>query len=447
MTGLLQNRFRSSLDREFVRKTITVRPEPVSSLDNVEPVIGAEILFETLNRIFLPNPFSLQFIHEMANRAFMHHCLVFSSEVEHRSRIYTPPKLEVFPICLTGLAGVGKSRTIEALRKVMPPPSELHSAYFDGVLELESYWYASAEGKASGKSLLADFLFAGPERQSGNFNKLMLECQRRANRDLVTLLLLDETQHINLGLGTAKIATILLALRGIGPPSVYVANYSLVHKLFKRNNEDKQRLLAEPRIMLPDEYNSKEWNAYVAECLRVSGDHIRTRGSDFAAELYRCTLGIKRLAVLLLKQAYLEARNAGRKWIELQDLSRAYCSTAFTVNARDVQNLNKLALGDRKVKKSNPDLWCPFELPLANQSNVKQFVNGERDKRVADIVFDSALNEVERAEIKHIVQAEDRRPIKRPRQTPAMTLSESDEAKAVNDYIDKLGKLAKPRKC
>ena len=217
--------------------------------------------------------------------------------------------------------------------------------------------------------------------------------------------------------------------------------------MFKRNNEDKQRLLAEPRIMLPDECNSEEWNAYVAECLRVSGDQIRTRGSDFAAELYRCTFGIKRLAVLLLKQAYLEVRTAGRKWIELQDLSRTYCSTAFTVNARDVQNLNKLALGDRKVKKSNPDLWCPFELPLTNQSNVKQFVNAERDKRVADIVFDSALNEVERAEIKHIVQAEDRRPIKRPRQPPAMTLSEADEAKAVNDYIDKLGKLAKPRKC
>ncbi|MBF0762878.1 transposase, partial [Dysgonomonas mossii] len=58
---------------------------------------------------------------------------------------------------------------------------------------------------------------------------------------------MDETQHINTGEGASKVTDILLTMAAIGPPVIFVSNYSLVHRLFRRNSEDKQRLLSEPR--------------------------------------------------------------------------------------------------------------------------------------------------------------------------------------------------------
>ncbi|MBA6112386.1 transposase [Pseudomonas asiatica] len=434
MTGSLQERFTFAMDNEFVRKAITVKPDPVSTLADAEPFMAATILADALKQSFIPNQFSLDFIHEMVGRAFTHHCYVFPNEAEHQAKIYNPPITEGVPICLTGLAGLGKSRTIDALKKVMPVPSEYHSPYFGGALTLESYWYASAEGKESGKSLLLWFLFGGSDRKSGNFDRLLLECRRRAYRDIVSLLLLDETQHISLGLGTSRIVTILLTLMRIGPPAVFVSNFSLGHKLFKRNNEDKQRLLPEPRIMLPDEVGSEDWKAYANECVRVCGGHIRTRGRDFAAELHRYTFGIKRIAVHLLKQAYIESRKSGRAWIEMDDLGSAFRSAEFSANAGDVQALNNLALGERRLQKARPDLWCPFDLPTAYTSSVAQSAIAERDRQAAETIFDSALNAVERAAKAQIVQPSDKRPSKSSRRPPAAKLSEEEQKKLYFEY-------------
>ncbi|UPU92460.1 hypothetical protein M0766_27470 [Pseudomonas putida] len=117
MNGSLQERFIFAMDNEFVRKAITVKPDPVSSLSSAEPFLAATLLADALQQSFIPNQFSLDFIHEMVSRAFMHHCYVCPSEAEHQAKIYTPPITEVVPICLTGLAGLGKSRTIDALKK------------------------------------------------------------------------------------------------------------------------------------------------------------------------------------------------------------------------------------------------------------------------------------------------------------------------------------------
>lgn len=443
MAALLHDRFSSALDNEFVRKAVTVKPDPVSALVNAEPWMAAQALADALMQSFIPNQFSLDFIHEMVSRAFMHHRYVFSNVAAHQAKIYTPPATEVAPICLTGLAGLGKSRTIEALKKVMPPTFEFRSAYFDGVLNLESYWYATAGGKESGKSLLLWYLFGNSDRKSGNFDRLLLECRRRAYRDIVSLLLLDETQQITLGSGTAKIVTILMTLIRIGPPAVFVSNFSLGHKLFKRNSEDTQRLLTEPRIMLPDELGSSDWKAYVDECLRVSGGHIRTRGRDFAAELHRYTFGIKRLAVNLLKQAYIESRKSGRAWIDMDDLGSAYGSSEYSTNAEDVKALNKLALGDLRLQTSRSDLWCPFKLPPAYASRAEQSVIAERDRQVAERIFDSAMNAVERAAKEHIVMPGDKRSNKSSRRPPAAKLSEEEQKKLFFEYG---GKGSKPPK-
>ncbi|WP_454869803.1 AAA family ATPase [Pseudomonas putida] len=432
MNEVINNRFCSLFDNESIRHRITVRPQAIGSLNNLHPAVGAEILANHLRQIYLPNDFSMEFIESMLGLASLHFAKIFQSEVHNQSLIYTPPPAEVLPICLTGLAGVGKSFLINALRKVMPSPAEYCSQHFDGSITLVSYWYASAREKISGKSLLKEFLSDPP--WSGNKKRFLDEARKRAFRDGVSLILLDETQFINTGLATASITDILLTLASIGPPAVFVSNYSLVHKLFGRNSEDQQRLLAQPRVMVPDLPGGKDWTDYVEECVRVSNGVIRPGRGDFAGELYRCTFGIKRLAVHLLTQAYIECRKDGRFCIELQDLTSAFGSTEFTSNAGEVEELHRYSLGTRQ-SGLRLDLKCPFDLPNIYKTNIGEFVKAGRDQRVIEKVFESSLTEAEMAANKHLKQASGEVIKRKPKRPAASPIPKEEQAEAFRSYF------------
>lgn len=447
MSPVIEDWFSASLDIEQIRGLVTVKPDPVL-LGKQDFFMDAELFEQALRKIFVPNRFSLEFIAEVYGRARLHHGTNFSNYVSYISRIYNPPEVEVFPICLTGLAGIGKSQTIAALRRILPLPIKFSCDHYHGDITLVSNWYNSARGKLSGKALLADFLSEDdPGGIKGTLAKTLLECRRRSIRDGVSLVVLDETQHISTGLASAKVTEILLSMAAIGPPMVYVCNYSLAHKLFGRNSEDQQRLLSEPRVMLPDDPHGVDWKDYISECIRVSNGRIKADLLEFAEEVYRCTFGIKRLVVQLIKQAYIECRKDGRHYVEFSDLARAYRSAAYTSSASEVEALQLQALSNSKPK-SRIDLYCPFELPVTMKSNVVQFAKTERQKRVAAKVFDSALTEPERSGLQHIsgIDAQDPKPNKVSRKPPAMKLSEDEKAKAFMSYIDAVAPPPKPKR-
>lgn len=445
MNKTIEIRFDGYMDIEGIRKRVVVRPEPVPDLEALSPLVSAQLLEDRLKKLYLPNEFSLNFIHEMTSLAYLHNLKVFSSEAEYAARIFTPPEVEVSPICLTGLAGVGKSQTIAALGRALPPPVELTCDLYQGTVELTSLWYASARGKAGGKQLLLDFVQGGcNDSRGGNLKKLLVECRRMANRDGVTQVVLDETQHINTGEGASKVTDILLTMTAIGPPMIFVSNYSLVHKLLRRNSEDKQRLLSEPRIMLPDDPKSQDWADYVDECVRVSGGRVKAGKDEFAAELYRSTFGIKRLAVQLLKLAYLECRAAGRNRIELADLHKAYRSSAYTSNAMDVEDLQLEAINKGSSKRL--DLRCPFDLPVEYKSNVVNFTRTDRDQRVQARVFDSSATEAERSVLKHIGLPEEKTPAKSIRRAPVPKATQEDLERSFHLYMESPSPSSSPKK-
>jgi len=446
MNRTIETRFDGYMDIDSIRRRVTIRPEPVRDLESLHPQVAAELLSERLKEMYLPNAFSLNFIQEMIGLAYFHNLKAFSSESGYAARVFKPPEMEVSPFCLTGLAGVGKSQTIAALRRALPPPVELTCDLFEGSVELTSLWYASARGKAGGKQLLLDFVIgSGHDGRGGNLAKLLVECRRRANRDVVCMVVLDETQHINTGMGASKVTDILLTMAAIGPPMIFVSNYSLVHKLLRRNSEDKQRLLSEPRIMLPEDPKSQDWADYVDECVRVSGGHVKADKNEFSAELYRATFGIKRLAVQLLKQAYIECRAAGRKQIDLDDLHSAYRSSAYTSNAREVEELQLQAI---KIGSygGQLDLRCPFDLPAQYKSNVLSFTRADRDQRVQAKVFDSAATETERSVLKHIALSQEKTPAKSPRRAPAPKATDEDLKRAFQQLVESQSLLSNPKK-
>ncbi|MBD9428251.1 transposase [Pseudomonas sp. PDM15] len=397
MNDSVSARFDEFLDLEKIRQLVTVTPDALRSLESLDALVAADTLEKSLKAIYLPNDFILGFIKEMYAKAAHHSEWLFSNEAEYIARIYNPPATEIFPVCLTGLAGVGKSQAISALQKVLPSPFDFECAHFQGCLSLVSYWSTSARGKAGGRQMLADLIGAN----GGNASKLLVECRRRANRDGVSLALLDETQHINTGQGASKVTEILLTMAAIGPPMIFVSNYSLIHKLNRRNAEDKHRLLSEPRIMHPDDPGSGAWNSYIVECFRVAGDRVKGSVDEFAQEIYRSTFGIKRSVVHILKQAYIAARGAGREYLTVGDISKAYHCPAYAAYKNDVEILQLIALQGPKAR-NRLDLICPFNLPATSKSNVVAFVRGERESKVINNVFESSLTEAERSGLEKI---------------------------------------------
>lgn len=393
LTNIFSARFSGLETAAEIRRLVTVHPDPVTGLEELSPALAADCLLTALKGIYLPNQFSIDFIKDSVDRARSFSAERFATDQQYQFQLYNPQEVEAFPICLTGLAGVGKSQTISALRKVMPGPAAYSCAHYHEPYTVVSYWYASAKGKAGGRQLLADLLGGDAVGARANASKLLLECRRRVNRDGVSLIMLEEMQHHTTGQGVAQVTDILLTMAGLGVPMIYVANYSLGHKLLKRNSEDKQRLLSEPRVMLPDPPGSKAWEEYIRECIRVSGRRLSADTAALAHELYRCTFGIKRLTAQLIKAAYLEARAACRYTVSLEDVNKAYLSTSYSSSREDVEELFSLDI-QKKKSGGRLDLRCPFAIPA--QSNVVLFAREDRDARANEKAFISSLTAVER---------------------------------------------------
>ncbi len=292
---------------------------------------------------------------------------------------------------------------------------------------------------------MSDFL-SDQKINSRNAAQLLIDCRRRVNRDGVSLLILEETQHISTGSGASKVTDILLTMAGIGPPMLFVSNYSLVHKLRARNNEDKQRLLSSPRIMLPDDPESSDWKRYIKECIRVSNGHLQGDLGKLAHEIYKATFGIKRLVVLLLKQALIEARASNRNCINTYDIEMAYRSPAYATNKEDVEELNILELQQRGSRR-RLDLVCPFEIPVKLKKNVVEFARSARDSRVNNKAFDSALNAAERSALKEIEPVQPKGAASRTPKSPRTPkASDDDLVGAFHQYVESLGSSPKKPK-
>lgn len=436
MISFMTSRFNGLTNTDYLREKITARPEPVGDLDSIEPNLAAELFGSVLKEIFVPNKFTLEFISEVVGRAAAYSARNFETETQYVNRMYYPPSGEVFPICLTGLAGVGKTETINALRRVMPGPVEIEIDHYQQPHAVYSHWYASARGKASGKQLLMNFL--GQEGSTrNNVASLLHTCQQRANQNGISLAVLEEMQHVNTGQGAAKVTDLLLTMSGLNIPMVFVSNYSLIHKLLRRNSEDRQRLLSEPRVMLPDAPDSESWADYISECISASNGRIRANVEDLAREVYRGSFGIKRLAAQLLKLSYIEARSSNRMWISLEDVHRAFLSSAYFSHRDDVEELERQAIQKNKV--SRLDLRCPFGIPI--RSNVIQFARKDRDNRAAQVVFESSLNATEREIHKKLKQSSYATPTntKRPQRTSIEKPTDESLLDAFNDFFDPKG--------
>ncbi|HJV87903.1 MAG TPA: hypothetical protein VJ698_20705 [Noviherbaspirillum sp.] len=234
----------------------------------------------------------------------------------------------------------------------------------------------------------------GKQRRKIQLKLLKDRCRYILFRDGVGLLTVDEFQFMTQSDDANSVLTrTLLFLRDLHLPLVFICNYSLGHRLNRRRQEEKQRLLANPIIYLPEDPDDADWIKYLQECVRVSGAWLAIDPHRDAEPLHRYSAGLKRLVVDLLLFSYRMLRNENKKKVDIEDIRRAYLSSEFSSQRDDVE---AMAAGAITGVYARSDLQCPFELPKAAQATFAARMQKQRDTDIATASIEASLTPKER---------------------------------------------------
>jgi len=350
---------------------------PAKSINSAisDPYILCVALEKALNEMFEPDLQVRNIIRNLLSQTRSYAEIYFGSDEEFIAKMYSksPWGMARAPaICLTGIAGVGKSALLLALLRLLPLPEWIKIPGHN--LPLVSSWPLSLSNGTALSDLLGEFVLPkdeGASRSDVGYGQMHNKIKRIGNgsllrlarkiawRDSVCLLSVDEFQWVAAGDdANARASKLLLTLHGIGPLFVFCSNYSLVNKLAKRTHEDRQRLLSRPIVMQPLSISDPGWIAYLHAVKSVAPVLLNFDPMHDAETIHRYTFGIKRLVVLLVVAAVKLARTKNpRATVDVESLKAAYNSAEYSANRRDVEDLIKQGITGKAVRA---DLWCPF---------------------------------------------------------------------------------------
>lgn len=392
--NLWTDRFAKLRSDEDINRLVSVRPPEVVGLEKFSPDISASILGTRLQSIYLPNSFALKLLREINELAYTHCFVSYKDEQLYKKHLYSPTTREYFPICLTGYAGIGKSQLLKAIPRMFSQDTDL---FIEGIgkIPLKTLWHVNMKDKKGVKQVLHDFIpdLIGKSGTRVGVDELLRICRRIAFRDGISFMSIDELQFYEQGAMATKICTSLLYAATIGLPVIYAANFDLCTKMLLRPQQERQRLLVEPRVMWPDDPDGDDWFNFVSECIRVSGGILSNSACDLSSTLFRYTAGIKRAVVQLIKLAYRNARTRGAHKISALDLDAAYSSAQYFTNKKDVQCIQSQIISN---KPERMDLWCPFESQIMNSPNIRALTTVIRDTQASTGYLTSTMTPAER---------------------------------------------------
>lgn len=408
----------AELDRLIEARAATV------DIGKDTPDADSEMLRAGLERVFLSNAQVRRVLRQLFDLARSHAKSHYSSEDAYLASLYKkfPWGTTTQPaVCLSGLAGVGKSQLLAAFERMLPPCTTIDVTGHANI-PLQSAWSMTLRDGMGLNALLAPY--TSNEKQDGALEEtqgptkklksiglqpLLGLARRKAWRDGVCLLWVDEFQYVSHGAAANTRATaLLLQLLGIGPRLIFSANFSLLHKLMTRNQEDKQRLVSQPIILEPERCSSDEWKALIAEYKNVAPTVFTFDVDRVEHLMHQYTFGIKRLTKELLVCAYREARKKGGSTVGADEIVNAYNSYSYSSNRRDVEVLWRQNIEGRMIKS---DLWCPFGKEAQGRSDidgdatnvaVAQRAIDSFEKKIEDQMLDSALLPEEKEAVKYI---------------------------------------------
>lgn len=441
------SRFLPLLDIDEIKRRTRIEPTALPDLTGLPTQVATDQLKTALELIYVPTRRSCEILLVIIERA-LGHCLThYPDKSLFLSGVYSHIRRDENAVCISGLAGSGKTQLLKALNRMLLPDSTIDVGMGHSSFPLRSHWKIKIQEKTSLVQMFSPFFDNGKtfEELTGQdvnkdvkiahaFKALGDDCSRRAYRDGVAMLTVDEMQFFTQsGQANTLVTKTLLFCTYIGIPFFYVGNYSLCHRLFRRDQEDRQRLLTDPYVLIPDEPSSEDWIAYLSECKRVAGNWLQIDPLKDGDALHRYSAGLKRLIVKLIIFSFEEARESNQNVVTINDIARAYHSMRNTINRQDVEDIIMQSIVGKKIKGANGrirnDIWCPFDLPKSAQIKFSEKNIEARENKVGKELILSSMTATEKKGV-DILQKEFKAPKirEKKRHSPAMPKKKAQTA-------------------
>lgn len=402
-------RFEPLLDKKVIKHRARVVVPPLLGLCDVSTETACSRLTKALESVFHPTTQCVNVLHRFVDMAYAHCANLYGDEGKFLSGIYAKnPPLSEFapPLLFSGLAGTGKTEIGKALPRILSEEGRVTVGQEHSPFALKMPWHVTIHAKAGPLDALK--ILANFEHGSSD---LVERCRKIAFRDGVPLLLADEFQFATGSTSAnARVTQMLLSLSYIGIPWVYNANFTLVRRLLKRPEEDRQRILSDWIILQPDPPVSEDWQETLSTQKSVAPDILVFDPIEDAAELHEFTAGRKRATKELFVRT-LRAEHSGNGVVDMAAIRRTYHSNHYASFREESEILANQAITNRP-DKLRPDLWCPLPLSSGTTVEFAEASKEKRNERVADAEIRSALNGDERDAL-HGIERENRKPDKK----------------------------------
>ncbi len=380
---------------EEVRRRAYRAPVGVDKLASYPVEVGCQHLARAWSDMFYPTKQACDVLRRLVEIAAAHAQMTYSDTGRFLSEVYEPARgfCNGTVWCLTGPSGCGKSQLVRALSRVLPEDSTVAVGNGHSPFPMRALWTFQMSVRSSLVDQIAPYAYEAPElcAKSGKIRELLERCRRNAFRSGVSLLVADEFQFVTLNSASNTLVTqYLMALGSISPPLVFVANYSLCHRLLARNQEDRRRLLSNPILLLPDDPEGADWTQQLTEMFSVAPNVFVIDPSRHAEAMHQLCGGLKGALRDLLVLSYRAACAAGRTVVTISDAEKAYRSVEFTVHRQDIQMMTDQIIAGAP-KRGRHDLWCPLEVPAAYVADVTARNEVARREQLAREMLKSSL--------------------------------------------------------
>lgn len=383
-------RFTLLLNRDEIRRRVEVAPRLFTEPELLSPVLATREFKRRLEELFFPSAQCVEILYEWIGLALDHcqsHYYGLREFLETVYREDVPFSAFSFPMCLTGLAGIGKSQLLKALRRLMPPDSSI-TAEDKTKFRLEGCRILTVQANGTATDMLVALT-----GQKSEVRTLMRIARKLAYRDGWALLGVDEFQFLTQSdKANARLVQLLMLVGYVGIPVVFISNFSMLHKLLRRNQEDKQRLLTNVWGLFPEPPDSSDWVGMLQRHKCIAPSVFEFNAEADAGAIHQLTGGINRAENRLLEVAFRRAIDSGRA-VGLRELEVAYKSREYAGYRADIETLAKLPYSV-ELQKRHKDLWCPLD--IAPRTDSSETFSARRQESVAGAAIEASLSAGER---------------------------------------------------
>lgn len=401
-TSYWASRFEALLDAEELKRRALVTVPPLTNLSSFPVELACHQLEAALQTVFYPTEQCITILKRLVGVAHAHCVAKYPDGKTFLNGLYAqdaPLPSFSSPICLTGLAGTGKSELINAFCRICVNDEqqilvdESHSPF-----PVKGPWKITVQACSSPLEVLCSLT-----QVKGSLVDLIRKCRRLAYRDGIPCLIGDEFQFATGSeSANARVAQMLLSLGYIGLPFVFAANFTLIRRLQRRPGEEQQRLLADPIVLFPDHGNSLDWKNTLKAQRDVAPDVLSFDPVQDSEALHAYSAGRKRAMAKLLVLAF-RAEYTRSKKVSLEAIRRAYFSSEYVVYRDETEILATQAIQNRPDLKRK-DLWCPILLPNNSATAFLDASISHRKELLAEAELTAALSIDERrrvSDVKH----------------------------------------------